>query len=75
MKHAIALMLETDTIEHLDWVAGQLGYQRKREVSRSETVDYLAKRHWIRLQKRVVEQRAAKSERKIALRDGLDSHR
>ena len=55
MIHACALMLKTDTIEYLDWVAAQLSRQRNAEVSRSEAVEYIVSRHWMKQKTRAVE--------------------
>lgn len=62
MRHPIPLFIESDTIDHIDWTAKQLGFQRKRDVSRSEAVEYIVQRHW----KYVLKKQASKQhERKI----------
>jgi len=58
MRHAIALMLETDTIDWLDVVAKNLSRQRKTDVSRSEAIEYIILRHWMKIQKRTAEKRS-----------------
>lgn len=60
MRHAIPLMLETDTVEHVDWFAKQLARQRNRDVSRSEAIEYIVARHWRKTAVRAV---AAKIDR------------
>jgi hypothetical protein len=51
------MFLESDTIDHIDWVSRQLGYQRKRDVSRSEAMEYLVERHWKFVIKKQAERR------------------
>ena len=46
MLHAVALMLEDDTLEHIDWVAEMLTKQRGYDMSRSEVIAWLTRRHW-----------------------------
>ena len=50
-------MLETDTIEHLDWMAKVLSNQRQTEVSRSEAVAFLVERSWMSTHKKIAQLR------------------
>jgi hypothetical protein len=52
MRTAVALMLEGDTISHINWLTEQLAHQRKETVSRSDAVAWLVKRHRRKLQSR-----------------------
>ena len=51
MKIAAPLFLAEDTLVHLDWIAQQLSGQRNASTSRSEAVEWLVKRHWMKMQK------------------------
>jgi hypothetical protein len=59
MKHAVTLMLETDSVDWFKIVAANLSRQRKREVTISEAVDYVSKSHWSKTMKRMVDQKHA----------------
>lgn len=52
MRTAVALMLEDDTISHINWLTEQLSHQRKETVSRSDAVGWLVKNHRRKLQTR-----------------------
>lgn len=60
VKHQTALFLERDTLGHLDWLAEKMTRQAGRQVSRSEAVELLVRRHWKETHKR----RAAKARKK-----------
>lgn len=51
VRHAYPLMLKTDTIDYIKWIAKGLSVQRNQDVSVSEAVEYLVQRHWIKMQK------------------------
>lgn len=58
MRHARAVMLETDTIDHVEWFCSQLSYKYGREVSFSEGLEYIVARHWMKTKKRIAGQKA-----------------
>lgn len=62
--HTLPLFLKADTVEHLDWLAKQLSRQRNKEVTRSEAIEYLALRHWMKVQTRLAEKRGGILQRK-----------
>ena len=52
MLHAISLVLEDDTVDHIDWIAKELAKQREVEkVTRGDAVKWLVLRHWKKMQK------------------------
>ena len=59
MKHKITLFLETDTIDWFKTVAANLSRQRNREVTLSETVDYVSQSHWRKTVRRIMDERDA----------------
>lgn len=46
MRHAIAAMLHTDTIDRIELMARSLSKQRQCKVSASEVIEYLVADHW-----------------------------
>ena len=67
MRHAIAMMLESDTIDHLDRLRAQLSKQRGQDVSRSEAVEKVVLWHWMDLKRQAAAKTAERRERmKIA---------
>jgi len=59
VKHKITLFLETDTIDWFKTVAANLSRQRNREVTLSETVDYVSQSHWRKTVRRIMDERDA----------------
>jgi hypothetical protein len=52
MRTAVALMLEQETINHIQWLTEQLSHQRNATVSRSDAIAWLVKNHRRKLQTR-----------------------
>jgi hypothetical protein len=65
LKHAVAMMLEADTIEHLDWLAKVLSNQRGQEMSRSEAVAFLVERNWMSVHKKLAARKHQRSVKKV----------
>lgn len=61
MRHAVALLLKTDTVDWIDYVGKNLSRQRGTEQSRSDVVEYIIGRHWMKTQKRISEERHEKN--------------
>lgn len=57
IRHAIKLLLETDSVDWAKTVQQNLSRQRNCEVSLSETVDYVLQLHWKKTLKRMMDQR------------------
>jgi len=66
MLHKIALFLPTDTVDHIDWIAGQMMRQQQRRISRSDAVQLLVQRHWKKMQIKRAEKQAEKPRLVIA---------
>ena len=52
MIHAVTLMLDTDTIDYMDWCAKRLAEQRGKEVTRSDVVKLWREMHLMKQVKR-----------------------
>ena len=59
MKHAVSLMLETDSIDWIETVRVNLERQRKAAVSVSEATDYVIQSHWRKRIKQQMDQKHA----------------
>lgn len=69
MRSAIPLFLESDTVDHIDWVAKQLAKRRGDvKVSRSDVVTILVRRHWKKMMRQKALQKPLAKSKPLVLR-------
>ena len=60
MLHKIVVFLPTDTVDHIDWIAGEMQKTTERHITRSDAVKLLVQRHWRKMQIKRAEKAAEK---------------
>lgn len=60
MLQKIVTFLPTDTVDHIDWIAGEMQKTTERRITRSDAMQLLVRRHWQKIQIKRAKKQAEK---------------